>query len=412
MFLVHAPVSYLANESLQKEKISTLKNSQKVFIAFLSLIFGILPDFDFLLLMMFDRPSYTHHDFFTHTPIYWIGLWFILVIVSKLIYHLFNRETKEFISKDFLNIILNTFLIAGLSHFLADLLIGNIMVFYPFSNEHFTLLRYVLEPSYFTGYFVTVYFAIEIIILAIFFWVFSKKFLIKQKWDDVVALVLLVLTTLYLAFTIFMNVKTYNNTSLEDTNIPYMYYDMDYDTLRDIEDWDVDNDGINNIEDAHVEKIVENVKRIIGSNKLAISSPNTLTERIVYRYGALDSFRLVSQAYYEDFSPIEPVLKDFYIKNLDSKKYRVNFDPQKVLKEYFEFYEMLIDLNVDSNPLLEKGKIFFLINENNEIMNMGITLEGNRVGIVLPGEKFVQYQTFDGIMKFYGDTIATFQIVR
>jgi inner membrane protein len=412
MFLVHAPVSYLANEGLQKEKISTLKNSQKVFIAVLSLVFGILPDFDFLLLMMFDRPSYTHHDFFTHTPAYWIALWLLLVIIMKLVYPLFNRETKEFISKDFLNIILNTFLIAGLSHFFADLLVGNIMVFYPFSNEHFTLLRYIFEPSYFTGYFVSVYFAIEIIILAVFFWVFSKKFLIKQKWDDVVAVVLLVLTTLYLGFTVFINLKTYNNTFLEDANIPYMDYDMDYDTLRDIEDWDVDNDGVNNIEDAHIEKVVENVKSIIGSNKLAISNPTSLIEKIEYKYGALDSFRLVSQAYYEDYSPIEPVLKDFYLKNLDSKRYTVKFDHQNVLKDYFEFYEMLIDLNVNSNPLLEKGKIFFLLDENDEIMNMGITLEGNRVGIVLPGEKYVQYHTFDGIIRFYGDTISTFQIVR
>ncbi len=412
MFLVHAPVSYLANAGLQKEKISTLKNSQKVFIAVLSLIFGILPDFDFLLLMMFDRPSYTHHDFFTHTPAYWIVLWLLLVIIMKLVYPLFNRETKEFISKDFLNIILNTFLIAGLSHFFADLLVGNIMVFYPFSNEHFTLLRYIFEPSYFTGYFVSVYFAIEIIILAVFFWVFSKKFLIKQKWDDVVAVVLLVLTTLYLGFTVFINLKTYNNTFLEGANIPYMDYDMDYDTLRDIEDWDVDNDGINNIEDAHIEKVVGNVKSIIGSNKLAISNPTSLVEKIEYKYGALDSFRLVSQAYYEDYSPIEPVLKDFYLKNLDSKRYTVKFDHQNVLKDYFEFYEMLIDLNVNSNPLLEKGKIFFLLDENDEIMNMGITLEGNRVGIVLPGEKYVQYHTFDGVIRFYGDTIATFQIVR
>ena len=139
MFLAHAPVSYLANESIQKRKISGLKNS-------LSLFFGILPDFDFFLLSMLRVPTYTHHDFITHTPIYWIGLWLLLILLSKLIYPHLNTKTRQFLTKDFLNIILNTFLIAGLSHLLADLLVSDIALLYPISDYPFSILRNIFEP--------------------------------------------------------------------------------------------------------------------------------------------------------------------------------------------------------------------------------------------------------------------------
>jgi membrane-bound metal-dependent hydrolase YbcI (DUF457 family) len=412
MFLVHGPISYLANESIQKEKISGLKQSQQIFVAILSLIFGILPDFDFLILMMFDRPSYTHHDFFTHTPLYWVVVWFVLFIFSKLIYPEINRKTKQFLTKDLLDVILNAFLIAGLSHLLADLVVGNVMLFYPFSSRPFTLLRYIFEPSYFTGYFGSVYFAMEIIILAVFFWVFSKKFLKKHKWDDIVAYILLTLSSIYLLFTLFLNFQTYNKSFLEESNKPYIDYDMDYDGLRDVEDWDVDNDGVDNILGADYSLVVENAKRIIDTNKLAVGERESLLDSIYLRYGALSSYRLVSQAFYESHSPIEPVLKDHYLKSLEQKKYTVSFDHVEVLKDFLDSKDMLIDLNLAGNPLLASGKIFFLLDDTNEVLNMGITLKGNTVGIVLPGESSVQHHTFEGVMKFYEGTTSTLQIVQ
>lgn len=412
MFLAHAPISYLANETIQKGKISGLKNSQQIFVAVLSLLFGILPDFDFLLLMMFDRPSYTHHDSFTHTFFYWIAIWLFLVLLSKLIYPQVNKKTKQFLTKDLLNIILNTFLIAGLSHLLADLLVGNIMLLYPISDGHFTLLRYIFEPSYFTGYFGSVYFALEIIIIALFFLIFSRKFLKKHKWDDVVAYILMGLSTIYLVFTIFMNLQTYNNSFLEGSNKPYIDCDTDYDGLRDVEDWDIDNDGVDNILGANYENVVENAQEVIDSNALAVGESTNIKDSILLKYGALNSYRLVSQAFYEDHSPIEPVLKDYYIKSLEKKKYTVDFNHIEVLRDFLDSKDILIELNFESNPLLPSGKVFFLIDKDGKIMNMGITLKQNDVGIVLLGEQYIQRHTLDGILRFYGDTISTFQIAQ
>lgn len=412
MFLAHAPISYLANETIQKERISRLKNSQQVFVAVLSLIFGILIDFDFFLLMILDIPTYTHHDFFTHTPIYWMGVWLVLLLISKLIYPLLKKKTKHFLTEDLLKVLLNAFLIAGLSHMLADLLVGNIMLLYPFTDRAFTVFRYFFEPSYFTGYFASVYFAIEIITISIFFIHLSRKFLRKQKWDDIFAYILIILSTLYLGFSIFMNLQTYNKSFLEESNKPYMDYDMDFDTVRDVEDWDVDNDGIDNIEDVDYEQVVQNTKDIIQTHKLVVGESKDIWDRILLRYGALSSYRLVSQAFYEAQSPIEPVLKNFYINTLDHKGYTVEFDHVEVLKEYFERNDMLIDLNLDGDPLLPEGKIFFLVDSDGRIMNMGITLSENSLGIVLPGEKYIQEHTLDGVLMFYQDSIATFQILQ
>jgi len=412
MFLAHAPISYLANESIQRKKIATLKNSQQIFIAILSLICGILPDFDFLILMIFDRPSYTHHDCFTHTPIYWIAIWLILTVFLKIIYPRLNRKTQQYFSKDLVKISLNTFLIAGLSHFAADLLVGNIMIFYPITDTPFTIFRYIFEPSYFTGYFASVYFAIEIVVIAVFFLIFSRKFLKKHTWDNIVSYTLTALSTLYLGFSIFINFQTYNNSFLSDSNKPYIDYDTDYDTLRDTEDWDIDNNGIDNILDADHTQVVNNAEGIIGSHKITVGDIESFKDKILLKYGALNSYRLVSQAFYESFSPIEPVLKNFYMNNLEERKYSVNFNHQEVLKDYLSSKDLLIDFNLESNSTFAEGKIFFLIDKDNEIINMGITLESNNVGIVLPEEENIQNHTLDEILRFYKDTISTFQILR
>jgi hypothetical protein len=209
-----------------------------------------------------------------------------------------------------------------------------------------------------------------------------------------------------------MNLKTYNNSFLADSNKPYMDYDMDFDTLRDVNDWDVDNNGVDNIEEADYEQVVKNTESIIDTHKLAVGESEDVWDSVLLKYGALSSYRLVSQAFYETKSPMEPVLKNFYINTLDHKGYTVEFDHVEVLKKYFEYDDMLLELNLESDPLLPEGKIFFLINESGEIMNMGITLSANNLGIVLPGEEYLQNHSFDGVLMFYGDSITTFQILQ
>jgi hypothetical protein len=145
---------------------------------------------------------------------------------------------------------------------------------------------------------------------------------------------------------------------------------------------------------------------------LAVGAVESFKDKVYLQYGALDSYRVISQAFYENYSPIEPVLKNFYINGLEDKKYTVSFNPVTTFRDYLKSKDMLIKLNFDGNPLLAPGKIFFLENEDEEIINIGMTLENNDIAIVLPGERFVQKHTLDGLKLFYGDSITTFQILR
>lgn len=412
MFIAHAPISYLANEVIQKKKIDNLKHSQQIVIAILSLFFGILPDFDYFLMMLIGRPTFNHHDFFTHTPFYWLILWLLLLGLSKLIYPHLKRKTQQFLTKDMLNVILNAFLIAGITHFIADWLVGNIMLFYPLSMRHFTLLPNIFQPNYFAGYFNSVYFAIEILILAIAFKFLSLKFLKKEKWDDYLAHFLLITSVIFLIFTGIINTQTYNKRFPEDSSIPYVDYDTDYDGIRDTQDWDLNNSGIDNITEADYDLVIEYAYNIINSNKLAVEQPNNLWEKILLQYGALNSYRVISQAFLESRAPMEPVLRDFYIKSLDEKRYIVSLDNREVLREFLLSKDDLIELNLDRKHSLPSGKIFFLLDEGEEIMNMGMTLRNNDIAIVLPGERFLQYHTFEGMLQFYQNTISTLQIVQ
>ncbi len=410
MFLSHAPISYLANEAIQKEKIKGLKPSQEIFVVVMSLLFGILPDMDFLLMLMFRKPSYSHHDMFTQTFFYWVVLWLLLSLVVKVIYPSLKNKTKQFFTKDMIKILLNAFLIGGISHLVADILVGNIMLLYPLSTQNFTVLKYIFEPSYFTGYFLSVYFAIEIVLFVLGIYSLAKRFMKKQKWDDIVAYILLALSGMYLLFSIYINTQTYNNSFLGDSAKPTQDYDMDYDTLRDTEDLDVDNDGVDNILDVEKEEIVRSLSNIIDSNKATVSQNGGINNWIMSKFGGLTSYRVISQAYYENSSTIEPVLTNFYIKSSDIKDYSPSYNHIEVLRDYFLSKELIIDLNTEGNPTLESGQIFFVIDENDEVLNLGMTLENNEVAIVLPGERNIQYHTFDGVKMFYEDITTTFQI--
>lgn len=410
MFIAHAPLSYLANDSIQRKKIETLKPYQEIFVTVLSLIFGILPDMDFLLMMMTNRPSYTHHDVFTHTPVYWIGIWLLLKVLYIIFYPHINIKSKQFFTKDLMDILLNAFLIAGISHLLADLLVGNIMLLYPLTDQNFTILKYIFEPSYFSGYFFSVYFAIEIVIIVLALRSLSRKFLKKYKWDNVVSTILISLSTVYLIFAGVINTQVYSNSFLEDSSKPYIDYDTDFDTLRDTKDYDVDNNGIDNFLDADMDMVVSNAKSIINSNKLTATTDSDVFNWVVNRYGGLTSYRVVSQAFYEARSPIEPVLRNFYIKSYGTSSYALSYDSTEIFREYLMSNDLLIDLNFDSNPILPSGKVFFIIGNDDEILNMGITLDSNTVAIVLPGESRVINHTYDGMLLFYDSAISNLEI--
>jgi hypothetical protein len=114
--------------------------------------------------------------------------------------------------------------------------------------------------------------------------------------------------------------------------------------LRDPEDMDIDNDGIDNLEDVDVDEIVSKLHDIIDSHKFAVGGYTTFRDRFVKLFGGFTSYRLISQAYFEAGSPVEPVLKDLYIKSLNEKRYDVSFDYIIELRTYYLLKDELLDL--------------------------------------------------------------------
>jgi len=411
MFIAHAPVSYLANEVIQGKRIKKLKFNQAVFIALWSLFCGLLPDFDFFVLLVFSKPSFTHHDLITHTFIFWIGIYLLLLLSYKLFYKYLNKKTKAFLNEDFFKVFSLTFLISTSFHLLADFLVGTIMALYPFSISHFSILQTFFPPSYFTGYFLSFYFAIELSFIAIFFVIFSRKFLKKQKWDDPISYISLGLATIYLIFTIGMYTQTYNNGIHYDENNDFSE-DLDYDGIKDSYDYDVNDNDVNNIDEAISSHLASSAENIVNSNKLVIPQKKTLLlkEKIFYTYGAMNSYRIISQAYFENRLPIEPVLKKEVKNRMEKPNYNIEVNEVEELYTYFRNRDSLLTLNTSSYHLLPEGKIFFLLDGNLNIVNLGITLSGNNVGIVLPNDTKLVKHSYTEIEETYDLKSLFFEI--
>ena len=123
MFLAHGPISYLANEIIQKKKISHLKFHEQLLVSILAILFGILPDIDLLILPMFSIPQFSHHNYFTHAPLFYPGLWLLLKLNVYIFDRIVNKKTSAVLHHDLMDVILNTFLLATMTHFLADTLV-------------------------------------------------------------------------------------------------------------------------------------------------------------------------------------------------------------------------------------------------------------------------------------------------
>lgn len=408
MYLVHAPIGYIVNEVIQKRKIKKLKTYEQLLVAVFSICWGIFPDFD---IFLSSTPSFIHHSILTHTPILFIGIWIVLKILINPAYKILNKKITKVLDKNLLNILVDTFLIGTISHLLADTLVSSIMLFYPLSDVKFHIFRYLLEPNLFAGYSLSALFAIEIVIFSIFIKFVYVKFLKRSKLGNILTKVALVLSATYFLFTIFISLNTYNRSYMYDEN-EKINYDIDYDRLQDNTDMDVGNSGVNNIIKANSEDVLDSTLDIINSGKWSSYSGNTLVANVKRRYGGLDSYRMVSQVYYNIHLSIEPVLKDYAIKRDGFNSYTKDYGYKELLLDYMLENNTLIELNLDGEPNLAISKIFFLLNSDKEIVNLGITLEGNYMATVLDTDSNLQMHSYQNIREKYGKEIEKIYIQK
>lgn len=405
MFLAHGPVSFLANEVVQKKKIKKLNNSEHILIALASFFFGILPDFDLFVASKLNIPGFVHHTFISHTPIFYISIWILLKILVNPIHGLLNKKTGKTLNKNFLNILIDTFLIATLFHLLADFVVARIMLFYPLTDFRFTMLFWILEPNLFTSYFISSTFAIELIFISIFTFVVYRIFFKTNVVCNILTKGFVLLTFLILPLSIYISSNTYNRSYMYDSE-GYINYDIDYDTLKDSLDMDVGNTGKDNIQEAKSEDIFESAYDIVNSGKWAgQKGSEDLLSSLRYIVGAHDSLRIVSQAYYNNHLPIGPVLRDFAIKRDGFISYSYEYGYTELLFDYLEENGMLNELDWNSEFELEPGKIFFLKDRDGEILNLGITLEGNYLATVLKDDIYLQKHSLDDVRDNYENSL-------
>lgn len=406
MILAHAPISYLANEFIQKKSITKLKFNEQLLVAIFSLIFGILPDFD---LFLKNSPGFIHHNLITHTPIFYILIWLLLKLLSEPIYRALNKKSSAVLDRNLINILINTFLIATLVHLLCDFLVSSIMIFYPLWDTKVYLFKYIFEHNLYTGYVLSPLFAIEIIIIATFIYAIYRKFFLQRNTLTTILKTLIFLSIIYLIPSIYISLNTYNKSYMRDSD-GNINYDVDYDTLIDSDDMDVGNTGENNIVKARESKILDSALDIINSKKWTSNHSSLVLSSLKYRFGGFNSYRLISQTYYSIGLPIEPVLRDYDIKKSEFDSYSKTYDYETLLFEYLKENDLLIELNLDATVNLPSSKLFFLEDEKGNILNLGITLEGNYLAIVFDGDSSLAMHSYEFTKEYYEEQIKKIYI--
>ncbi|MHC1717018.1 MAG: metal-dependent hydrolase [Candidatus Dojkabacteria bacterium] len=413
MLIAHAPLSYIANELIQKKGIRRLKISEQIVIALSSMFFGILPDFDFFLLTILKQPDFIHHDMITHTPIFYILVWVFLKVIYKPFVRLLNNKTSKSINIDMVNILINTFLISTLLHLFADVLVSNLMFFYPIFNTKITILREIFEPNLFAGYTWSPLFATELVVISFFLLIALNRYFKINKIINIIAKVLIAISLIYIPVSIYINMNTYNNSTLYDAS-KHLNYDTDYDGVIDHSDENISNKNIENILIPSSTDIFDSALNIINSKKWTGNQNGNRLEKLKYYFGGIDSYRLVSQTYYDLHLPIEPVLQSFYAKKnqVTSYAYRKDLKYTDTLFSYFYDKNLLLELNLDSSPNLPKGKIFFIVEKDKQIINLGITLDGNYAAIVLEDDKQLEMHSYKDIREYYSKDLEKIYITK
>lgn len=392
MYLAHGPISYILNETIQKKEISKLTKQEQILVMILSILFGILPDIDLAILSMTNIPPFQHHLIFTHSILFFIFLWVLLNIFFWILKKILNKESRIVLKDSLLNVIQWSFLIGTLSHLFADLLFSYSVSLFPLQQQ-ITILGGVFKTNYFANYIFTPSSATEILFISIFLMLIARRYFKKIKVVELISYSLIALSSIYLLFAVYMNLNTYNKAYQFENNI--RIGDIDYDGIKDRIDSDTNSNRINNILEVNEEEMVSFVKSI-STDRYFVTNSTDIVGKIKYGFGAFGSYRLISQAFFDQNLPIEPVLVEYAKAKYKIQGYNIDIPYPTLFYEYLTEKGSLYYLN----PYLDTGKIFFVI-ENDKVLNMGIVLDKDLFGIVLLNDKKLITHTQEDILNDY-----------
>jgi hypothetical protein len=396
MYFAHGPLSFVLNEKIQEKDISKLTKGEHIAIALLSVFFGILPDFDLFILSIVDIPTFQHHQVFTHSVLFWLILWGVLRLGIYIVKRIANTGTEKALNTTFLNILHRSFLIGVMSHLFADILFSHAYIFLPLDIE-ITIFGDVLGKGYFSSNIFTVSMAVELFILILFALYMYKEFVKRNKIFEYTVYAFMAFSVSIVLLSTYISVNTYSNARYTENG--KIQYDADYDSLIDYQDSDTNNDGIDNIQSVDKDMLADDAQRIIEGEYF------TGNTGIVYRYGGLTSYRLISQSFFEQNLAIEPVLNTFARNEYNIRGYAIENRYWDTLYAYFKQNSMLKDFDVN----VERGNIFFVLDSEEDVENQGIVLGNSSVGIVLKGDVRTRTHTLQEVYDEYKENIFKVQ---
>ena len=126
MFIAHMPAGFLLSRYLLKGE-----RDEPSYIKYLliGLIASIAPDFDLAYFHLIDARQHPHHSYWTHIPIFWVGIYTLLVYP---VYKWLGRTGVK---------LLSMFLLCGLLHMSLDSVASGIKWLYPIDKSYFGLWR-------------------------------------------------------------------------------------------------------------------------------------------------------------------------------------------------------------------------------------------------------------------------------
>ena len=120
MFIAHIPIGLCLARLVTKRKLTAP-------IITIAAFGAIFPDLDLLRFYALDNQQIHHHAYWTHLPVYWIGIIAIIFIGLKLL----RRRLPMY---------LTVFFTAVMSHLILDSVAGDIRWLWPFTDEGFQLV--------------------------------------------------------------------------------------------------------------------------------------------------------------------------------------------------------------------------------------------------------------------------------
>ncbi|PST22026.1 metal-dependent hydrolase [Mesorhizobium plurifarium] len=159
MFIAHLPAGYLLTHGIARKHDTIRRRALTV-----GLIFSVLPDLDLLYFYFADGRRTPHHDYLTHSPIFWLG---VAALTAATLILAGRRRYIFFVWVALANVMMHLFL---------DSIAADIRWFHPFAETRFNLVEVParFEPWY-LNFILHWTFAAEIAICAAALWVWRLQ---------------------------------------------------------------------------------------------------------------------------------------------------------------------------------------------------------------------------------------------